>query len=372
MTDIQYSLPQDDNLEISYLSHLFDNMSECYKLFWFQAIVRLVSQDKTVISYDELVNEMIADAWYMVSEYRLNLGPADTLESLVHYIYQSSGMNTNEKKENILAYLKNSNDSELKKRKRTLTYNVPYRLQAPFMKYLKGNGWKVSEKKVAEKINKESRLIYYFVRLSGLDSQIEITPQWKPYIIKNQEILRGWLQYNMITYLQRRNPNIPGIVNKLNPPQERKLARVKKYWRLICETAPIRDIYTGGELEPKDISIDHFVPWSYVTHDELWNLNPTTKSANSSKSNHLPVWDIYFPKLCEIEYRAYQTTWAHGRILDEFERCRKEHVNSDEAWMQLYREGLTKEEYYRNLEGILLPVYQSAHNLGFKEWEYGR
>ena len=86
MTDIQYSLPQDDNLEISYLSHLFDNMSECYKLFWFQAIVRLVSQDKTVISYDELVNEMIADAWYMVSEYRLNLGPADTLESLVHYL----------------------------------------------------------------------------------------------------------------------------------------------------------------------------------------------------------------------------------------------------------------------------------------------
>ncbi|MBE5919975.1 MAG: hypothetical protein E7272_09045 [Pseudobutyrivibrio ruminis] len=26
----------------------------------------------------------------------------------------------------------------------------------------------------------------------------------------------------------------------------------------------------------KDISIDHFVPWSYVAHDEMWNLNPTT------------------------------------------------------------------------------------------------
>lgn len=367
-----YPLPQDDSLEIAYLSHLFDNMSECYKLFWFQAIINLVSEGKTIITYDELVNEMVADAWYMVSEYRLNLGPADTLEALVHYIHQTSGMKTNEKKETILTYLENSTDPELKKRKRTLTYNVPYRLQAPFMKWLKGKEWKVSEKKVAEKINQESYLIYYFVKLSGLDSQIEITLNWQSYIIKNQEILRGWLQYNMITYLQRRNPNIPGIVNKLNPPQERKLERVKRYWKLICEAAPVQDIYTDHVLEAKELSIDHFVPWSYVTHDELWNLNPTTKSANSSKNNNLPVWDIYFPKLCAIEYRAYEATWKYEKIREEFERCRKEHVNSDEAWMHLYREGLTKEEYYHNLEGILLPVYQSAYNMGFKEWEYGK
>lgn len=41
---------------------------------------------------------MVADAWYMVTEFRLNLGPSDTLEALVKYIYQVSGLKTNEKR----------------------------------------------------------------------------------------------------------------------------------------------------------------------------------------------------------------------------------------------------------------------------------
>jgi hypothetical protein len=41
-------------------------------------------------------------------------------------------------------------------------------------------------------------------------------------------------------------------------------------------------------LKPKDISLDHYVPWSFVVHDQLWNLIPTTKSVNSKKSDLLP------------------------------------------------------------------------------------
>ena len=74
-------LPYSDMLEIQNLSRIFDNTSECYKFFWFQAIVSKVLEGKQHITYDELINEMIADVWYMVTEYHLNLGPRDTLES---------------------------------------------------------------------------------------------------------------------------------------------------------------------------------------------------------------------------------------------------------------------------------------------------
>lgn len=47
-------------------------------------------------------------------------------------------------------------------------------------------------------------------------------------MIQNQEILRGWIQYNFAIYLQTRNPSVPGITNKLYPPQGRKLEKVKK------------------------------------------------------------------------------------------------------------------------------------------------
>ena len=68
------NLPEYKNLDTQHLQRLFDNMSECYKLFWFQAIVDAVEEEKEIISYDDLVNDMIANAWYMVSEYKLNLG----------------------------------------------------------------------------------------------------------------------------------------------------------------------------------------------------------------------------------------------------------------------------------------------------------
>ena len=72
---------------------------------------------------------MIADAWYMVAEYHLNLGPNDTLERLVHHIYNNSDLKPCEKKNVILEHLKTCKDREVIQKTRTLTYNVPYRLQ---------------------------------------------------------------------------------------------------------------------------------------------------------------------------------------------------------------------------------------------------
>lgn len=100
------NLPYSDKPDVQRLSHLFEKMSECYKLFWFQAIVNQVSKEKQRITFDTLINDMVADAWYMVSEYRLNLGPADTLENLVHYAYRISGLKSNEKREKFWIFLK--------------------------------------------------------------------------------------------------------------------------------------------------------------------------------------------------------------------------------------------------------------------------
>ena len=363
-------LPYSEELEIQYLSRLFDNTSECYKFFWFQAIVTKLLEGKMEISYNELIDEMVADAWYMVTEYHLNLGPKDNLEALVKYIRQISGMKSSEKKSVILDYLKKCEDKEVMRMKRVLILNVPYRLQAPFMHSFKGKDWDVPSKRLIEKINQEKRLFYYFTTYNGLQTTVVIQPDWQQYILKNQEIVKGWLQYNIILYLQKRNPSVPGIADKLYPPQERKLEKVKKYWKLILTLHPIQEIYSEVELDGKDISIDHFVPWSYVAHDEFWNLHPTTKGINSSKSNNLPDWKIYFPRLCQLEFLSYTMMWQHDSVHMEFEKCAREHLNNDDVKMRVYRVGLSLAEFSTSLEEVILPVYQSAKNCGFKNWIY--
>ena len=98
-------LPYSEELNIEYLGQLFANTSECYKFFWFKAIVEKVAKGKTELTYEELVDDMIANAWYMVTEYHLNLGPKDTLESLVALKKQKNPeLKSSEKKDVILKF----------------------------------------------------------------------------------------------------------------------------------------------------------------------------------------------------------------------------------------------------------------------------
>ena len=365
-------LPYSDELNIADFSRLFQNKSECYKLFWFQAILGKVCADESEMIYEDLINEMIADAWYMVTEYHLNLGPRDTLEKAVNHIYNMTGILPSVKKQDILAWLKQCKDPIVIKYKRDLTLNVPYRLQVPLYKKFNPDAWNRGTKELAFQINQQKRLMYYFHAITGLQTKIQIDPDWAIYLKENQEILRGWIQYNMILYLQRRNPNVPGISDKLYPPQERKLDKVKKYWQLLSELDTFYEIYDGVEMTKSNISIDHFVPWSYVAHDEFWNLHPTTRSINSRKSNNLPDWEQYFPRLADLEYHSYRMIWTCDTVYKEFDRCAKEHLNNPEIAHRLYRPGLNQAEFTGQLQEVIYPVYQSAKNCGFRSWEYIR
>ncbi len=363
-------LPRSEQLNISGLSRLFDNKAECYKLFWFQAILDHVCKGQQEISFEELIDEMIANAWYMVTEYHLNLGPRDTLEKTVNYIASVTGILPNVKRQEILDWLRKCDDPTVIRYKRDLTLNVPFRLQAPFLESFRGDTWNCGSKELAARINRQEKLMYYFMDFSGMNTRICLMPEWMDYLQENQEILRGWIQYNMILYLQRRNPSVPGISDKLYPPQERKLEKVKKFWKLLSGLAPIHEIYGENLLASDNISIDHFVPWSYVAHDEFWNLHPTTRAINSSKSNHLPDWEIYFPRFAELEYISYQMIWDYDAVQAEFRKCAKEHLNNPEIEHRLFRQGVREEEFKGTLQEIIYPIYLSAKTCGFSTWEY--
>lgn len=371
------NLPQSSQLNIGYFSRLFDNTTNCYKFFWFKGILKNLEAGKTQLSFDEILNEMIVDAWYMVTAYHLQLGPngiKDNLEEVVKYIYEKEEFIPSDSREKILAYLNGTNDKEILRYKKELIKNVPYRLQVPFY----GNGidrktWYGKPEVLAKEINSNDRLMYYFVMMNGIESIIEMDSAWAEYLLRNIEIIRGWLELNLIHYLQKRNPSVPGIADKLSAPQERKLDKAKKYWKSIIDVTEIRNIYSGELMTTSDISIDHFVPWSYVAHDELWNLVPTTRTINSSKSNNLPDWDLYFQDLASVEYSAYRAVREYDEIKalqKAANDCLKEHVNNDEIRYSLYQSELDQTRFAEHLEKILRPSYDSALNMGFRVWNY--
>ena len=365
-------LPESEELNIGYLSRLFDNTSNCYKFFWFQAILRRLEAGKTRITFDELINEMIADAWYMVTEYNLRLASVtDNLEEVVKYIQTIHPFISSEKREVILAYLEGCENPQVLKYKRALISFVPYRLLAPFLGF-KAWEWELPRKELYERINEHEHLLYYFLSYSGLETTIEVDSIWAEYLVQHREILRGWMQFKLIQYLQIKNPSVPGIAEKIEPPTSRNLTRVRKYWEVILTVDPtICDIYGHVTLADQKISVDHFVPWQYVAHDELWNLHPTTREINSSKNNFLPDWNRYFTELANLEYHAYELRRDVPQVAKAFKSCADHHLNNQDIRTQLYQDGLERAEFVQRLENVMEPVYQSAKNSGFREWEYG-
>ena len=371
-------LPYSEELNIGYLSKLFENTTNCYKFFWFQAILRKLDGVRSRFTFDELINEMIADAWYMVTEYHLRLGPlgiTDNLEEVVKYIHEKYGFAPAEKREKILEFLQEVEDKRIIKYKSDLTLNVPYRLQVPFYDEINiaRSMWNGSKKILISEINRQKRLIYYFARISGLRTIIEVDEVWAEYLLKHKEILKGWTQLKLIQYLQNKNPSVPGIADKIEAPISRDIERVRKYWKLIIQIDPsLRDIYGDILLKDEKISVDHFVPWQYVAHDELWNLHPTIKSINSSKSNSLPSWKLYFNSLGKLEYRAYELKNQNETLAREFQKIAPYHLNNQQIRNQLYAEGLDKNSFIERLEHVVKPVYESAQMSGFREWVYDK
>ena len=185
----------------------------------------------------------------MVNEYHLRLGPngvTDNLEEVVKYIYQKGIFKSAESRETVIKYLEKTDDSQIRKYKRELILNVPYRLQTPFYDSIKlEDKWNGSKGILTNEINRQEQLIYYFLCADGLDSKIEIQRGWADYLLSNIEIVRGWLELNLIHYLQKRNPSVPGIADKLEVPKERKLEKAKKFWKGVIEYEPILNIYAA-------------------------------------------------------------------------------------------------------------------------------
>ena len=165
---------------------------------------------------------------------------------------------------------------------------------------------------------------------------------------------------------------MPGLVYKLAPLDEkmRKLGHVRKLWEGVLEIRPVPDVFTGRPLQTKAYDVDHFVPWSFVMNDELWNLMPMDSSLNASKSSHLPKWDPYFVRFAENQFMLYEMIQSNSHIRKLYEGCYRDNLHSIWAQRELYRPGNTREEFVSILQKNMKPIYDSAWRQGYEIWRF--
>jgi hypothetical protein len=147
---------------------------------------------------------------------------------------------------------------------------------------------------------------YWFDQVGPNASRILFDRPWLVFLRSNYLLLRSFSLISLARYFEVRNPGIPGIINKLERPIERSLATAIAAWRAVLQVEPFRCIYSGDSLVPR-FHLDHFIPWSFVTHDLFWNLLPVSPSANARKSDSLPSLDRYLAPFVSRHYQAVRT-----------------------------------------------------------------
>lgn len=370
-----------NHLDIEGFSLMMKNPSFCYKFYWLEAIVNLISEGITETTFNEVINEMIANAWYSVLEFHIHLSGIvlgevkDGLERAVLKLSDISKLPANASKVEIKNKIR-EHDKELKTEKEQLTNMVPYRALAGFFnKFDETADWESTRRMIAyiERVNKVNILPYTLGNSSKLNKEIYFNPSWIKMIQDNTVSILGWIQFEKVKWLQNNNPEVPGLVYKLAPMDEkmRKLNAVRKLWNAVLSLEPVADVFTGKQIDIKQYDVDHFIPWSFVMNDELWNLMPMDSSLNSSKSNKLPEWDPFFIRFANNQFALYKMIHDTNQpgIHKLFEACYKDNIHSIWANQELYRPGNTSEEFEHILEKNMRPVYDSARRQGYELWK---
>ena len=306
------NLPNSKTITTNQLSAVFNRTTATYKYFWFLSILDFVEKGYNEIYKEDIYIKMITRAWHPINYFNLNFGIWDGLDQIIHKIKLENNVPDLIEQEKLQLFLKGKISS---KELSFLNKYVPFKFLSPWFETL-------PDKEIEELSQKFINNCPYAL----FKHKIVINPLWVDYLTQNNKILKEFCYWNLSAFLQQKNPNLPNVASKIIPEFSRNplTKQRNEFWKLTFEElGHIKCIFTSIKLnwEENNFAIDHFIPYSFLAHDLIWNLIPIDKSFNSSKSNKLPDLNLHFDEFCYLQKTAFEI-YKHknpkGKFLEEY------------------------------------------------------
>ena len=354
-------IPQSPILSTKYLNRVFDKTVATYKYYWFLGILDLfVKQGKIRMNVWEIMVSMVANAWYPVIYFRLSFGKSESLYDTIWALQKEYDIPVNISVRDLTDLLNNLiQRNDVRKQLNFLQMNVPFRFLRPWI------DTSDDRQTVIRSQSFENGCLYKLERQNGT-LWVELNPIWLDYLRENYDILSAFAYWGLTGFLQVRNPNVPNIPGKLVKQEERNsLSAQHKFWNTAMNHGlDVRCLYTGNKLKERSYDLDHFIPWSFVSHDLLWNLMPADPSINSSKSNRLPDLELYLPKLAVMHQAALQINLETGKQ----DKLLEDYLSLGHTPQEIV--SMDREHLLDCFFQTFTPMHQIALNMGFEIWKY--
>jgi hypothetical protein len=102
---------------------------------------------------------------------------------------------------------------------------------------------------------------------------------------ENYDLLHKSLILEWAKFLEKTNFT-PRLISKIENLGENKRSSLSKFKKMLIKIDNLC-FYCNKNLDSEKIHIDHFIPWSYIFDDEIWNLVLSCSSCNLKKSDYL-------------------------------------------------------------------------------------
>lgn len=358
------------NVEIRPLQRVFHKTTASYKFLWFLAILDLVrdagqeSSRPLRLPTSTICARMVAKSWIPTQRFKLSFGRWDQITAIIEALKNPKNgfpFDPRYKEPEALRALEGFAQAQPEKFQKIifspLARYVPYRFLSVWFPRA------VDSFKEAVEFNSKKNP-YYFPQNSL--SFIEISGEWREYFLENYTLLKDFTYWNFADFLQTRNTAVPALVKKFELPESRiTLKTQRRFWAPFLASSHLtKDIY-GNQLDPNNFALDHFLPWTFVVHNQIWNLTPTDRSLNSSKSDQIPQ-DSYIRPLAMqhkslVRYHFSKNRKQSEDFFAEYENFLGIEIAdflsaSDAQVIEIYQEHLD-------------PLQQTALNMGFPLWQ---
>jgi hypothetical protein len=352
MKENLYNLPPGGTLNIQAFQRAMDTakFTASYKPFWFLAIMDLLQKGHDLngevrLKMNDIARRMLVLAWVPSVYYRLSFGLSDKLGESVSEIADSVTLDRT-----IGSY------DKIQRVVDSYCLNHP-NLPKHFLRYVPKcflNYNSKQAKKAAEAISKYNSISYNTNMYVIDDDEIIISADWCRYLSRNSQILIGWAKYSLTRYFEKRNPNVPAIASKLDLEGERNLTAQRKLWTAFLADNRVLDFITGDRVVD-GFHLDHYIPWAFVQHNQLWNLSPLTSESNLKKRDSLPDWINTFPHFSETQHSFYNFVLSN----------KKEKLLEDYLTVLNSLSPYSKPDFVCSMENHIQPLWQIAKNMGW-------
>lgn len=166
--------------------------------------------------------------------------------------------------------------------------HIPYESLTPEMMIDISHQVKMKCKKyvVGALFEDTNRLFFSF---SKREEWLQINPVMYEFICKHKVVIEKLNSYEWARFLEKVNEEsiTTKLLEKIDGSSKR--SNLSMYRQILYDEFESRDcFYCGKPLQPDKIDVDHFIPWSFVKDDNLWNLVLLCPACNRRKNDRLP------------------------------------------------------------------------------------